>query len=348
MQNNSSITQSFFSLIYFSSISSAIIAAGSDSHAISLDERQRAAANTFVNACKRVREEQYGNVHFVALETYVYKGADGTTRTVEEQKVWSRDNQYFRVDMKLVEARNSKRGQGRRRRLIAAPDGYISLGANSARDHLTIRDWGSQSEGLESIDDLFVFQAAARLDPFFFAGADAVVNELFALRRNDKDYRDIPGEYELVDASLSADGSVLDIVFWWNTVFDGAPRDVEASMKCDVNLGTVLSYAAKHSGKDFVYSFEEEKEYDFARFGSIPALYRCQGVTPGGAPYTREIKLQSVDWSPVSLGIFSLEAQGVTTLQPQSVWQRRIWIILCSLALFGIVYIVKRARYRAA
>jgi hypothetical protein len=321
-------------------------------------EGELAAANRFVDASKMVRKQKYGNVHFSVLETYKVTELNGKSLRVTEQEFWTRDNKYFRLDTEIIRSRNTSKPTGNRRRLIAAPDGYVELWALSDEAPMTITGWGDFSDGLEQIDDNFSFQAAARLDRFFFAGADAVVNELFSLQRDDADYRDIPGEYELVDASLSPDGSVLDIDFRWSTVFGGEPRNVEASMKCDVEHGVVLYYKAKHWGDDFSYHFEEEKQYDWENFGCIPKLYFSQGayseeaglsgVRAYSKSYTREITLQSVDWEPVPLGVFSLEGQGLTSVRVESVWSRRLWTLLLGLLLFGIVFLVKWMRQRGS
>jgi hypothetical protein len=129
-------------------------------------------------------------------------------------------------------------------------------------------------------------------------------------------------------------------------------------MKCDVEHGVVLYYKAKHWGDDFSYHFEEEKQYDWENFGCIPKLYFSQGayseeaglsgVRAYSKSYTREITLQSVDWEPVPLGVFSLEGQGLTSVRVESVWSRRLWTLLLGLLLFGIVFLVKWMRQRGS
>lgn len=84
----------------------------------------------------------------------------------------------------------------------------------------------------------------------------------------------------------------------------------------------------------------EEKEYDFGRFGCIPSRQlQTYNKSDGKTKYAYETQL--VDWEPVPLGVFSLEGQGLMSVQPQWVWSRRIVTLLLGLFLIGLVFLVK-------
>ncbi len=308
----------------------------------SLDELEVSAAKKFVDSCRQIREEKYGNVHFVMRERFESRRKTHL-HYVTEIRFWARDNQYFRVDTIITESNHPQHKVGTRRRMVFTPEGSVSLRADSEPEPLTIREWdGDPQNNLANVLAFRWFRAAGRSGGI---ETDSCVSGLAHLELHDGGVKEYLKNCELIDLTLTNDGSRLNISW----LEKGNPYSREFSIVCDVDYGVVLHTDTKaiDQDKSIKASNTETKEYDFDRFGCIPSSYlQTYNKIDGKTKYLYEIRF--VDWAPVPLGVFSLEAQGLTSLQPQSVWGRRIWTLVIGALLFGIVYLVKRARSHAS
>ncbi len=308
-----------------------------------LDERDRAAVATFFEAYKKVRDDDYGNAHFVMAETFEVQDENGHTRTVTEINYWALDNRYFRVDMKTLESSDPKKRVGRRERMVLGPDGWISLIASSATAPLAIHNWGSIEEGQGRLGGYSFFQAAIR--GFWLMRADRFFSKLVPDELQNEWLREVARQTQIADFHLSNDGSRMELKSNWKS----QPLYSESTMLTDVENGVVLHQELKYFGDDVLSSSSTaDKKYDFERWGCIPAHHFEKRAYPDGTWYSRQYETQLVDWKPVPLGIFSLEAQGLRSVAPGSVWSRRLLTLLVGLVLVGIYVAFKRARDRAS
>ncbi len=319
------------------------LACGNEAGNIELDERQMAAVRSFVDATKKVREQDYGNVHFVTIQTHEVHTSKKSSRTVEELNYWSRDNQYFRIDKKTIESSDFVK-RGAHSRIVVAPDGYIALASNSASTPLTIRSWGSFEEGWDALAGNFCVQAAARSSGI--GRADIMFGRLVIDELSHQTLKDIARQRTIRGITLSDDGFTLELKSTWAS----KPFHSETLLRCDVQKGVVLHYESKNfKNGDFTHLYVADKQYDFERFGSIPARqHEERRYEWDGGVVSYDYKTQRVSWEPVPLGVFSLEAQGLRSVAPGSVWSRRLLTLLVGLVLVGIFVAVKRARNRAA
>jgi hypothetical protein len=304
-----------------------------------LSETQRSAAARFVGAYKVVRDHDYGNVQLKVSETLETIRDNKTTRSTTASSYWSRDNQYFRIDSKT----ESGAASGGRSRLIVAPDGFMFLETSPSDESLKIRGWGSASEGADKLGGYFFYQAAARgfgpWDP------DTVFCKLVPEQFDDPDLKTVAGQTRILDVALSDDGLTLTVKWKW----ESKPISAEASLACNVDKGVILHFDAQNY-KDGVLTHvhKVDKEYDFVHFGSIPSHDRQQLTYPTGGGYSRLYQTQQVSWSPVPIGIFSLEAQGLGNVRPGSVWDRRAMSIVIGIILVGFYFAIKWYHRRAS
>lgn len=318
---------------------------------IRLDEQQRAAVTKFLEAAKKTWDEVYGNVHYEMVQTYEFRSTKFRRRVVTEIKYWSRDNKYFRLDTKTIQSNDPSEKVGKRRRIVVGPDGFVRLSAKSAGKPLAIVGWGATEEGLDNLLGDFSVLASVRCRGLKFAIieiGESVGSELT---------REIPSflmkkgvERKLTSVTLSDERSRCEIK--WMQYFN-EPLSCESIMLCDVEHGVVLRYDGRFTQNGILSSvLKENKEYEFERFRGVPSYYRYHLDATGPAEsdkYSRtsEFRPRLVDWDPVPMGIFSLEAQGLLSVAPGSVWNRRMLTLLAGLVLLGIFVAVKRARNRA-
>lgn len=312
---------------------------------IKLENDELAAAKTFLEAVQEVRDDRYGNVHLAMVETDEVRTSKKKLRTVAEIEYWSRDNQYFRVDSKVKESNNPKRRPGSRTRWVLAPDRYVVLSADSNMAHLTIVGWGSFEEGWDSFAGNFFVQAASRYGGII-DGTE--LGKLFGLPPSESE-RHGANHRTLRNVELSQDGSNLGIEYLWNDEHNST----ESSLIVDVTHGVVLEYEAQNfTDGQLTHSTTERKTYDWQRFECIPSQYRRTTKSyrddAVDAVHTRDFQTMLVDWEPVPLGVFSLEGQGLTSLEQGPVWNRRLWTLLLGLLLVAIVFLVKWMRQRGS
>jgi hypothetical protein len=317
---------------------------------IELSEEQRAVVVRFLEAAKKVWEDDYGNVHYDMFETLEYRGTKGKQRIVREIKYWSRDNRYFRLDAKTIESNSQGELVGSRRRVVVRPDGFVGLSARSAKSPLVVVEWGTAEQGLDWLLGNSSVLASLRSHGLRFA-----IIEIGGFVSSEQ-LLEVPSslmvkgiERKLTGVTLLDSGSRFEVK-WMR--YDG-PLSGELTMLCDVEHGVVQNCEGRNMRNGIISSdFKEIKEYEFNRFRGIPSFYRNlydEAVSAESDHYSRttEIRPRLVDWNPVPMGIFSLEAQGLRSVAPGSVWSRRLLTLLVGLVLLGIFVAIKRARDRA-
>jgi len=317
---------------------------------VKLDEQRRAAVTKFLEAAKKVWNDDYGNVHYEMVQTREYPNRKGEKRRVAtEINYWSRDNRYFRLDTKTIESNATSPVVGERRRIVVGPDGFVELSARSAGRPLVITEWGTTEQGIDWLLGNFSVLASVRSHSLRFAIIE--IGELVGSELIDE----VPSflvkkgiERKLIGVTLLDGGSRFEVKWTRN---DG-PVTGELTMLCDVEHGVVLHCEGRYLRDGIVSSiFEESKEYEFEKFRRIPSYYRSHLDESGSSEAVKywktiEFRPRLVDWKPVSMGIFSLEAQGVRSVAPGSVWGRRLLTLLVGLVLLGVYVAVKQVRSR--
>ncbi len=321
-------------------------AAADEPAEMTLNDQQRIALEAFVRAAEKVRTQDYGNVHFAVTQVHTFQSGGTKTRDVTEINYWSRENQYFRLDSQTVESDDPRKKPGSRHRIVLGPDGFVGLDAISADSPLVITEWGSYEEGWESLGGNFAVDAAVRCGGLRYtttelAGFVGVVLHAPAEENELK--------CKLTDVTLSKDGSQL-VVKW---IRSEGTHSTKATLRGDVEHGVSLEYVGEfYANGVFRGEFKEEKKYDFDRFGPIPSDFRFQleSVDPSDSTrrvQTFEFKARHVGRKPTPLGVFSLEAQGISSVKPESVWPRRMLTVCVGLVLLATYWAVKRVRTRA-
>jgi hypothetical protein len=334
---------------------------------IRVDERTLAAAMSFVEAARNISKKDYANIHFVVVETKTESKQRGeTSHVVTRYEFWSRDNRFFRLDSRVLKSNDPRERVGARLRLIVQPEGYVNLRAMSQNEPFTIRDWGDSETGWSRLFGIQHLRAATRYKSVL--DADVMVNTLLGERLGLQGHertasREVGGESELISVNLSKEGSLLELNYqhtyriqstdarYSSTDPDSNIIAMNASLVCDVRHGVVRHYEAKnYDGRDsLLFTVDEDKAYDFGRFGPYPSQAREAIVllnSPYGRGVSRETNLQLVEWNTATpLGFFSLEAQGFRSVDHGAVWGRRLLIAAIGIALFFVTVIIKRWRH---
>jgi hypothetical protein len=334
-----------------------------------VSEAVRETAESFINNARRVRIDKYGNVHFVVIESVETRPADKkVTKLITEVTFWSREDRYFRVDSRVLESVNRKERQGSRRRLIVRPEGYVAMFSDAAEKPLAIGKWGNADEGLMLMFAHGNFiQRAARVGRL---PSDVLIEELIS----EDSYlpelykRPIPAnavETEqsatltspwtshtsetLTQATTNDDGHLE--VEWTSELLVEPHWISNSSLVCDPKNGVTLTYESDlTTANKRTMLVEASLEYDIDRYGCIPALEVEKTTNSAGTPddhvSTVERRIQEVDWSPVPMGIFSLEAQGFVPPNQTSIWLRRFLTIVVGLVLIGFYVVMRQLRRR--
>jgi hypothetical protein len=335
-----------------------------DPSAQQFDDRTLSAAESFVEVASNLREHDYANLHFVNVEQTTTRAEAGKPhRVVTRYECWSRENQYFRVDSKVLESTNPRVQVGERIRLVVQPKGYVHLRARADGEPYTIRNWGDTQTGLSRIFGNRYLCAATRFRTIL--DADVIVNgflgEPLDLQRDIGAFsREVAKEAAWLSATLSNENSLIALKYRHG--YDISSNDArfshsdpnsnkvltDAVLVCDVKRGVVLRYEGKNYDGNGELSFTvgERKEYDFERFGPYPSQI-VENVTMIKHPssVSRQTELQLVEWNTVTpLGVFSLEAQGFKSVDHEEVWGRRLLIALIGAGLFFVTVAIKRRR----
>lgn len=328
------------------------------------------AAREFVMNSNQVRIDDYGNVHFIMLETIQIDENGHTSELVTKYEFFSRDDKYFRIDSTLIDSKNFVgRTDAGRKRFILGPDGFVVLATNTGNDNFALIDWGDVEEGLVLLFNYDWMQRAARSGRL---PVDLILQELIS-KDSYLPYlykRKVPDDSisskdsltkglewtshtveKLEDISFSRDFKTLDVE--WNSRSLKEPVwNATSSMSCDVKKGVLLKYESVFlENRDRMLS-KYIYEYAFNEFGRIPKVCEefIENSGSNGESRTSRVKWKILDLErkPVVIGVFSLEAQGLAILPAQGVWLRRLYIILWALLLFGVVYLVHWIRHRVS
>jgi hypothetical protein len=298
---------------------------------VDLDERGRGAIEAFLTNSSKVREQDYGNVHFTMVETTIARLADGgNPTTVSELEYWARDNRYFRLDTKVVKS-SGRAKVGQRERIIVEPDGYLKMFAASNDETLAVHDWGSTADGLGLLRGRPFIWAATR--GYAVTDADATCRELLG-----EEVEGRIGERRLTGFTPANDFSQIEIRSHWNA----SGTSADSMFKCDVARGVVLHYQATLIRDSVTYSQTSEKSYDFERFGTIPARHVDAISYSTGGGSSHEYRVQRVSWEPTPLGIFSLEGQGFRQPSGSAVWMRRVVVFMIGVLLVFAALVIRR------
>jgi hypothetical protein len=222
------------------------------------------------------------------------------------------------------------------------PNGCVILESGAVGEPFHLISWGSFSDGWDRFWPQMFYAASTRLGR---TAADEVVEELVSFDLNGREHRESqdPRTYSLINASCPKDALQLRLKL--ATTYDSFRG--ESSFLCDVKRGVLLASEGKSFPNGVLHNESKTHwRYDFERFGCIPLHRRGVTTRVDGGIEIEEIATEQVDWTPVPLGVFSFEAQGITSLQPEGVWWRRLTVVFWGLLLFGVVFLVHWYRNR--
>ncbi len=329
------------------------------------------AVRKFIDNARSTRIDNYGNVHLTMIETTEMKWLKKpATLAVNRIEFFSCDDKFFRVDSTVLETKAlEKRPDAARTRFILCPEGFILLGAGTEKDAFALIDWGTVDEGIVLLFNQEWMQRSARAGRL---PADLIVDELVS---NESSLPDLynkmvldsrirsresltaglqwtsHSQENLKKIEFSPDGKMVQFAWDSESVPDKSWSST-SSMSCLFNRGVVTFYECEFVDRELGRMTQKDSlDFDFERFGVIPKTFvqRITNTNTEEDSYTSQItwEIKEVDFSRVPLGVFSFEAQGITSLEPESVWSRRLSILLVAIALFLIVGLVKWARHRA-
>ncbi|MDZ4659725.1 MAG: hypothetical protein SH868_19295 [Bythopirellula sp.] len=282
----------------------------------------------------------------------------------EGHSLYSREDKFFRIDLSELKSDGRNKGTAAaRERFILRPDGYVLLAAKTDKDYLVLVDWGTVEEGIVLLFNYEWIQRSARAGRL---PADLILEELISeasslpelykrmvvtsdIQSKQSLTADLPwtskSAENLMEIELSPDDGTLNLVWNSESVPEGSWSS-KSTLICQHEKGVVNKYECitnhKNSGRMLL---SEICKYDFELFGTFPMFFR-QHINNKNAPensYTSTInwETKSIDWTPVPLGVFSFETQGLNSLRPESVWSRRLNVLLVALALLSVVFLVK-------
>jgi hypothetical protein len=328
----------FISLALYSSS----IALAAEAPRAVFNSEEKAAAESFVAAASDIRRNKYGNVHFKITGSRSAQTAKGTMQTDTEYEYWAREGKYFRLDSRVTKSADRKLN-GMRRRIVVTPDTSIRMQSSSPNGALTVRDWTAAEDGVGFIRGNYFVDAAVRAGPISYA--DEIVKTLTSREPTMNN-----GNLQLNGVAFSTADSRLKISWTWT---DGQHSSV-SDLTCDPSKGIVFdSKSISYENGKEVVSRKSTRDYKLDAFDCIPSLQQVETAfssnsTAAQSSNIREtFRTTAVDWQPVPLGIFSLEAQGVHIATSSGIWLRRLVIFCIGVGLFALALFIKRRRQAA-
>lgn len=268
-------------------------------------------------------ETRFGNIQVEYRRTDL---DNGRATTVTHLRFWSRDNEYFRLDTKILEAEDPEKVDFETR-LIVRPEGYVKLAKSPGTSTLAVVAYGATADGLSVLQGNRFFSAGTR--------AYIIVPMLHYITR-----------MQNADSGFqSTEQSRDDNVIMWRGLWSDGAAASQIEIACDAHSGLCLRYSsdATKDGRPS-HRTSAEKEYDAESI--VPVLHVSSKEEADGSSWGQRFERLSVVEEPAPLGLFSLESQGVAGAATAGTWTRRLIILLVGLLLMGIYGIFHLRKHR--
>jgi hypothetical protein len=266
-----------------------------------------------VQAIVRVQRDAYGSIHAV----FTQRTDDAGVVSLVEVEFWSRENKFFRVDIHGKSGTNAKKTMSR---LIVRPEGFFRLKASS-EDNLAIAGYGTSLEGMEQLYSESFFRAGETLG--FGPKLEAISTEL--------SQKSPQSSWEIISIQ-PVPPDIEEITF--------GLKEYTWQVRIRSPLTAIFSVSVnKASTKDAVNRTTREFSPDGVLKKSV-----CRVERSNGSILKEEITLDFVKQVENPMGLFSIEAQGVSQ---GNIWVRRLLILSAGLALLGIYFAYRRVQNRA-
>jgi len=269
-------------------------------------------------------QARFGNIQVEYRRTDL---DNGRATTVTHLRFWSRDNEYFRLDTKILEADEPEK-VGFETRLIVRPEGYVKMAKSPGTSTLAVVSYGATADGLSVLKGNRFFSAGTR--------AYIIVPMLHYITR-----------MQNADSGFqSTEQSRDDNVMTWRGLWSDGSVASQIEIACDAHSGLCLRYSsdATEDGRPS-HRTSAEKEYDAESI--VPVLHVSSKEEADGSDWGQRFERLKVVHEPAPLGLFSLETQGVAGAATAGTWTRRLIILLVGFLLMGI-YGIYRFRKRRA
>lgn len=275
-----------------------------------------------------IRQSEYGNVHFTLH--FLVKASNGYH---EEKRYhyWARDDRYYRIDEEtIVDGAVTEK-----LRRIIRPEGYAVL--RETENGYAIVNFDTKSEGLEHLLVQDYYCASTR--SYLFIDAEVPWGVAYPIEYSTESSKRQAGLFNVLSVSRMDEKVVL--TSRCDVEIEGSTNRLRTDYRTEYDLkeGVVLSYEQMSytKGMDDYEKDKFTKTYDFKKLKHIPkTIARMRQVD--GIQEDLEYVVESIDWSPVPMGIFAFDAQDVDR---GSVWVRRAWMFGLGLAVL-VAYIVYR------
>ncbi len=268
-----------------------------------------------------IREDIYGNCYLEGIYTKNLKQNSGTLPV--HFRYWSRQNQYFRIDLLDKEAQVVER-------LIIRPEGFLRWKDSQAG--LALVNYGDGKQGRSYLFGYPFYLGSTRVigvgPENWFAGPTNIEGYPQKTEGTTVDIsaaRNTEGETELDVHSVSEKGaSDFYIVFH--------SKEVPAIKKFKLVV-TVDDQQHSRTVTDFTYNEKSEQYF-------IPVRVVENRINKNGELLITTTEINKVDLTSQPAGLFSLEAQGVNN--QGNPWIRRLIILGICTVLLGAYLAYRR------
>lgn len=306
----------------------------SKSYASDLSEEQvRKSVLGLHQLFTKIREVDYGNTHLKIKYTESTRSPSSESSLVSNIIYWSRDGKYFRVDTEVIACSDQNR-IGLKTRLIVRPEGFVALENSKAESQLAVVNWGVEADGIDRIQSMDFIGASTRCVGVYegeipFGG--------------DKDYQlnklsnKVRAHYSPISLDNSQSESNLILRTRFKYEEGGVLNSGIYNVTYDITEGTVLRYELEQSESgNNPDELRVVKEYDYTKNKRIPSRIVYRRTNPGAAAKVDyEYVTTEVDWTPVPMGIFSLDNMGGGNVASNA-WIRRLIILVFGLSIVGV------------
>jgi hypothetical protein len=266
---------------------------------------------------------EFGNLHV----KIVHQFDAGKEKHTKDIKLWSREGKYFRVDSTVTKSTNPILVNSRER-IIVRPEGFVRMASPNQVKPLAIVNFGSNQDGLDRIQGEYFFEAAIRVM--------SVMSPVEYFKDSVSKQAADPREYSL---STKIDGDIVFVELGWSkdknysnhqAAFDRATGYCKSSSS---TIGNANQPQVKYLVKK-----------DYEKGIVIPTRHVEIRSQSGSPDVQHSFQRVSFEDGPAPLGVFSLDAQGVSQ---GNVWVRRLLILSAALVLLGIYFAYRRVQNRA-
>jgi hypothetical protein len=270
-----------------------------------------AEVERLVESLEHSRTDAYGGVHYQIMQNF--RNSNDET-SLNQISFWSKNNQFFRIDIDHYASDDSKNVQSRER-LIVRPEGFASLRAEGDSDQFAVVTFGNVVEGMDRLLGM----------PTVHAGTRA-----FSILTPEDLLKD---KYE--------DGAVRSLIsnhfenglLRWDSNYVSGSTKITCQVTCDVGKGVCTQYSAQtFKNQEVASDVSVNRTFQFGTHRSIPIRETIEVSRPGQATEIDRRDTILVDWTPVDLKVFELS--GLTNRAANgSPWARRLTVLLVGISM---------------